>query len=123
MKIAIIIASLLFYTVYSLQEAEDGSVCANMCSGHGKCVDYTCRCFVGYHGDACDITFAPDAENLIPILNAGHFNLTRKNFTSTINKSPVILVGFSSYNCFSARVAGSFSRSRNIISMGLLILL
>ena len=32
-------------------------------------------------------------------MNAGHFNLTRKNFTQEVNKNKLILVGFSSYRC------------------------
>mgnify|MGYP003385852118 FL=1 len=75
-----------------LQETADGSVCANQCSGHGNCIDYHCKCYTGYHGDSCAVTFG-DESNLIPILSAGHFNITRKNYTST-------LVGFSSYTCF-----------------------
>eukprot|EP01041_Mallomonas_annulata_P009546 gene9546-19845_t len=87
-----------------VQEAEDGSVCFNNCNGHGECRDYSCHCFIGYLGDDCSFTYA-DESNFVPILTAGHFNLTKKNFTSITNKSPYILVGFSSYNCHKCIVA------------------
>jgi len=83
---------------FALQEAEDGSVCFNGCSGHGECVDYSCHCFNGFHGDDCSVTFA-DERNIIPIMSAGDFNLTKKNFTSTVSRHKFILVGFSSYSC------------------------
>jgi thiol-disulfide isomerase/thioredoxin len=82
----------------SLQEAPDGSVCFNNCNGHGDCVDYSCHCWVGYVGDDCSTTFAV-GEEIIPILSAGHFNLTRKNITQTITKNKYLLLGFSSYGC------------------------
>jgi thiol-disulfide isomerase/thioredoxin len=93
--------SLLIMAVHALVEAPDGSVCANMCSGHGDCIDYSCKCYVGYHGDSCSVTFG-DENDLVPILTAGHFNLTKKTFSSTISKHSKtgILVGFSSYKCF-----------------------
>lgn len=84
--------------VSALEEAADGSVCFNQCNGHGECIDYSCHCFVGYMGDDCGTTFADD-ENFVPILSAGHFNVTRKNFTQTLSKHKQILVGFSSYSC------------------------
>ena len=28
-------------------------MCFNNCSGHGRCVDYTCECDAGYDGDDC----------------------------------------------------------------------
>ena len=87
--------------VAGLVEAEDGSVCFNNCSGHGKCVDYSCECFVSYFGDDCRYTFADD-ENGIPILGAGHFNVTAKNYTAAVSKSAgsgLVLMGFSSTTC------------------------
>ena len=69
-----------------LEEAEDGSVCFNNCSGHGTCLDYSCTCYTGYFGDDCRYTYASDEEDITPILSSGHFNITRKNFTKTINK-------------------------------------
>ena len=97
----VLLLALVYVTFGELKVASDGSVCANMCSGHGECIDYSCHCYLGYHGDSCSITFG-DENNLVPILTAGHFNVTRKNFTSTINKyaSVGILIGFSSYKCF-----------------------
>ena len=35
----------------------------------------------------------------MPILSAGHYNLTSKNFTSAIISNKLILVGFSAYSC------------------------
>ncbi|XP_054760930.2 multiple epidermal growth factor-like domains protein 8 [Lytechinus pictus] len=28
--------------------------CPHGCSGHGTCVDYSCVCYSGYHGDSCE---------------------------------------------------------------------
>ena len=81
-----------------VQEAPDGSVCFNNCNGHGDCIDYSCHCWAGYIGDDCGTTFA-DTSDIVPILTAGHFNITRKNFTQIISQHKLILVGFSSYNC------------------------
>ena len=88
-----------FCIIFSLEEAEDGSVCFNNCSGHGTCLDYSCTCYTGYFGDDCRYTYASDEEDITPILSSGHFNITRKNFTKTINKHDIILIGFSSYTC------------------------
>lgn len=81
-----------------VEEAADGSVCFNNCNGHGECIDYSCHCYTGFIGDDCGTTFA-DASDIVPILSAGHFNITRKNFTQVVSKHKLILVGFSSYNC------------------------
>lgn len=81
-----------------LVEAPDGSVCFNNCNGHGECIDYSCHCYTGYVGDDCGTTFA-QSENLVPILTAGHFNVTKKNITQTLGKHKHILLGFSSYSC------------------------
>lgn len=85
-------------TVHGLIEAPDGSVCFNNCNGHGECIDYSCHCFTGYVGDDCGTTFAR-SDDVVPILTAGHFNVTRKNFTQTLSKHKQILIGFSSYSC------------------------
>ncbi len=84
--------------VLSLIEAPDGSVCFNQCSGHGDCIDYSCHCHVGYLGDDCSTTFAR-GDRIVPILTAGHFNVTRKNITQTVSKHKHLLIGFSSYAC------------------------
>mmetsp|Transcript_36873 Transcript_36873/g.73380 ORF Transcript_36873/g.73380 Transcript_36873/m.73380 type:complete len:717 (+) Transcript_36873:43-2193(+) len=81
-----------------VQEAADGSVCFNNCNGHGECIDYSCHCWTGYIGDDCGTTFA-DSNDIVPILTAGHFNVTRKNFTHVVSQHKYILVGFSSYTC------------------------
>lgn len=36
---------------------------------------------------------------MVPILTAGHFNVTRKNITQTISKHKQLLIGFSSHAC------------------------
>lgn len=81
-----------------VEEAPDGSVCFNSCSGHGDCIDYSCHCWTGFIGDDCSTTFA-DVSDIVPILTAGHFNITRKNFTQVVSHHKLMLVGFSSYNC------------------------
>lgn len=86
------------FPVLSLIEAPDGSVCFNQCSGHGDCIDYSCHCHVGYLGDDCSTTFAR-GDRIVPILTAGHFNVTRKNITQTVSKHKHLLIGFSSYAC------------------------
>lgn len=96
--IYIIINLILLFVFCRIQEAEDGSVCFNQCNGHGDCIDYSCHCHIGYIGDDCGTTYTNN-EQIIPILGAGHFNVTRKNFTQTIIKNKFILVGFSSINC------------------------
>lgn len=99
-SILIISAILITYAlVTALQEAPDGSVCFDNCNGHGDCVDYVCKCHIGYHGDDCKETYVTDVDNIVPILGAGHFNVSRKDFMETVNKHSMILVGFSSRNC------------------------
>lgn len=36
---------------------------------------------------------------MVPVLSAGHFNLTRHNFTREVRKKQITLVGFSSRGC------------------------
>jgi len=93
---------LIFLTIfiYALVEAPDGSVCFDNCNGHGDCIDYVCKCHTGYHGDDCKETFVTDVDNIIPILGAGHFNVTKKDFSEVISKHSMIIVGFSSKNCY-----------------------
>ena len=87
-----------FCTSY-VTEAPDGSVCFNNCNGHGDCIDYSCHCWAGYLGDDCGTTFVTEGQKVVPILSAGHYNLTRKNFTSAVIKNKLILVGFSAHSC------------------------
>ena len=82
-----------------VKEAADGSVFFNNCNDHGDCRDYSCHCWQGYHGDDCGSTFITEGQKVVPILSAGHYNLTSKNFTSAIIKNKLILVGFSAYSC------------------------
>lgn len=82
-----------------LIEAPDGSVCFNNCSGHGDCIDYSCHCHEGYDGDDCSVSFALTPDDVIPILSVGDYLLSKKNFTQTISKHRLLLVGFSSQTC------------------------
>ena len=68
-------------------------------SGHGSCSNYVCTCFVGFFGDDCRHTFAPDSEAVIPILGAGDYNLTTKNFSKAVKRERLMIVGFSSRKC------------------------
>jgi len=98
--LVLIVLISLVKQVNSIIEAEDGSVCFDNCNGHGKCIDYSCHCYDGWHGDACKYTFADEKDNIIPILTAGHYNITRKTFTKEIIKNKFILIGFSAYSCY-----------------------
>jgi hypothetical protein len=77
-------------------------VCFNGCSGHGTCNDFACSCFIGFFGDDCRNTFVQDTSNIVPILGAGHFNLTLNNFSSLVSKKGLSLVGFSSRKVISS---------------------
>ena len=78
-------------------------------SGHGTCESFICTCFVGYFGDDCRHTFAAGGSGagadggaggpIIPILGAGDYNLTAKNFTKATKRARVMVVGFSSPKC------------------------
>ena len=88
--------------VWSLTEASDGSVCFNNCNGHGECFDYSCSCYIGWSGDDCRTSFIDGLnsnQSIIPVLAAGHYNLTRKTAKAHIDKSKVLLVGFSTPAC------------------------
>ena len=89
----------LYLSEAKLQEAADGSVCFDNCNGHGECVDYACICHQGYHGDSCSTSFAREGKEIIQILGAGHFNMTKKSFAQTLAKHKLIVVGFSSHDC------------------------
>ena len=75
------------------------SICVRNCSGHGSCANWMCECFVGYHGEDCSYTFSASADQIVPILTAGDFNLTKKNMTKSLKKHTVLLVGFSARSC------------------------
>ena len=95
----LLLSNLFIKSLCLLQEAPDGSVCFNNCNGHGDCMDYSCTCWAGFIGDDCGTTFVDDVNDIVPILTAGHFNITRKNFTDVVSKNKLLLVGFSSYTC------------------------
>lgn len=110
-------------TLGQVQEAADGSVCFNSCNGHGSCLDYACSCYTGYHGDDCGVNFLTEdqisgKDVIVPILGAGHFNLSRSNFTQTIQKNKLILVGFSSVSCHKCiRVEKEYERLAEALSL------
>lgn len=114
-----LIFALQFNLRYALEEAPDGSVCFNNCNGHGDCIDYQCYCYHGYHGDDCRTSFVPEGQEIIPILTAGHFNITRKNFTQTVSKHKFLLVGFSSYNCHKCITAEAEYKKLSIELLGM----
>jgi Thioredoxin len=97
--VRLLFLALVHLVLSYVKEAADGSVCFNNCNDHGDCVDYSCHCWPGYHGDDCGSSFVTEGQRVVPILSAGHYNLTRKNFTSAIIKNKLILVGFSAYSC------------------------
>lgn len=100
MLLLVLLLDIVLLTV-GLTEAPDGSVCFDNCNGHGDCIDYSCYCHTGYHGDDCAHTYVAvgDGDPIIPILGAGHFNTSKKDFPSLVLKSTRLLVGFSSYYC------------------------
>ena len=102
MKIPLLILSLLVRVVRADEAKLLTDVCFNGCSGHGTCSNFVCSCHTGWFGDDCRHSFAKGAANggaVVPILGAGHFNLTTSNFTKVVKKRKLILVGFSSYKC------------------------
>ncbi len=78
--------------------ADPNVYCFKNCNGHGSCVDFSCVCDSGYHGEDCSISFFEGSQN-IPILSSGHFNLTSKNFMKSLNKFKFMLVGASASDC------------------------
>ena len=85
------------------------NICFNNCNGHGDCIDYTCHCYHGYHGDDCSTTFINDQvsnQTVLPILSVGTSNLTSANYSNTISqalksqKKSLVIVGISSLSCF-----------------------
>lgn len=100
-KVLFIISFVQFVinSIHSSKEKNDGSVCLNNCNKNGDCIDFSCKCYIGYHGDDCSTSFLPKGQKLIPILSIGHYNLTTKNFTNAIINNPYILIGFSAYSC------------------------
>jgi sterol desaturase/sphingolipid hydroxylase (fatty acid hydroxylase superfamily) len=97
--------SLLFFVIfaqglYGLVSA-DGTSCLRNCNGHGECRNYQCHCDTGYIGEACEqfVGGSNSGDLVHPILSVGSYNLTQKNYTSTLRKLPLIFVGFSSHSC------------------------
>jgi len=87
-------------------KGNDGSVCFNNCNNHGECIDYSCHCYIGYHGDDCKVTFVSDEllneynGRIIPILGVGDYNVSQKQLNSLTKQNKFTLVGFSSYSCY-----------------------
>jgi len=99
----LVLLGVLSFPVGGIESVDSGgSVCFNDCSGHGHCVDFSCECFLGYFGDDCRYSFADDGRDgpVIPILGAGHFNISSRKKFRTVTRSPrLMLVGFSSQSC------------------------
>jgi hypothetical protein len=83
-------------------------VCFNGCSGHGACANFACACDTGWFGDDCRHSFAAGSGGdgsgsgsnaIVPILGAGDYNLTAKNFSKAVQRKSLTLVGFSSRHC------------------------
>lgn len=78
-------------------------VCFNGCTGHGTCTNYECACDVGWFGDDCRHSFAASSGDnevaIVPILGAGDYNLTAKNFSKAVQRKGHTLVGFSNNHC------------------------
>ena len=75
---------------------EENAICFNGCSGHGSCRDFMCTCDLGYVGDDCSHKLH---DSTVPIFGGGHFNVTARNFSRTLARLPLVLVGFSSRSC------------------------
>lgn len=85
-----------FVAVLTTTQSEE--ICFNGCSGHGTCRDFMCTCDPGWDGDDCSHALTSSSE-IVPILTAGHFNVTAKNLTAAARKLSLMLVGFSSRTC------------------------
>jgi hypothetical protein len=100
----------------------DGTACYKGCSGHGHCVQYMCKCDVGYHGEDCGTSFLPGgggsgggggagggpAPVALPILSAGHVNVTRGSHRALVaatkrvpagSPKGVLVLGYSDPDC------------------------
>ncbi|CAB1120040.1 unnamed protein product [Ectocarpus sp. CCAP 1310/34] len=75
------------------------SVCFNNCSGHGRCIDYTCECDAGYDGDDCSFCYIDGGDTVLPILSVGDVNLTSSNFRKTLHDAGSLLVVATSPSC------------------------
>ncbi|CAM9611872.1 unnamed protein product [Ectocarpus sp. 6 AP-2014] len=75
------------------------SVCFNNCSGHGRCIDYTCECDAGYDGDDCSFCYIDGGDTVLPILSVGDVNLTSSNFRETLHNAGSLLVVATSPSC------------------------
>lgn len=84
--------------------APPADVCFNGCSGHGTCKDFMCSCAPGWHGDDCGFALTTGGDDVPPVLGAGHFNVTAKNF-SRLAKIDLAFVAFSSRSCHSCVAA------------------
>lgn len=82
----------------SCDEVAEDSVCFNKCSGHGTCKDFSCDCFPGWAGEDCNVRLTRE-EVVVPILSAGHINVTINTIHSTIQSYKHLVIGFSSLHC------------------------
>jgi len=59
-----------------------------------------CSCDVGWHGDDCSHALMNTEKKALPILSAGHFNITNKKSLNIIrSRIKLLLVGYSSATC------------------------
>ena len=76
----------------------ESSVCIRQCSGHGRCIQYSCMCDAGFYGDDCSTSFSVDGV-VRPVMSAGTLNLTARKFREATKKHPILLVGYTSSAC------------------------
>ena len=50
-------------------------------------------------GDDCSVSFVREGDPIIPVLGAGHMNLSSTTFTTVVSRNKIVLVGFSSHKC------------------------
>lgn len=60
------------------------------------------------------------SESLLPILSAGHFNLTTRNFSKAVTRRTPLLVGFSANSCYKciAAEAAYDQASKQLVTLG-----
>lgn len=101
------LTALVFLPFLAVASRGDGTACYNACSGHGECRYYTCYCDTGFHGESCDIAYVKGSAQPLPVLSAGHFNITQSSHAKFVAKtrppasgpSSLLVIGYSSSSC------------------------